>query len=119
MKQKPMEVMLKDKTNWIIFLLLVIIALFILSHLSCNKPETVIIQRDSTLQKKVDSVYSLVDSLDEQLDSLNLLLSENEKKLINNYYIYKQREEAYNNLPADSQYNWNKRKLQERIRSRK
>jgi hypothetical protein len=73
------------------------------------------IQRDSLIQEKIDSINtSIANYYDHKLYINESLLQDNEKKIIKNKSIYKERENNLLHSPVDSVYLWTRDKLRNR-----
>ncbi len=68
------------------------------------------LQRDSVLQVKIDSITQAVNDF-RTLYGNDRLISDNEKKITNNYLTYKNEKTQLLKNSADSVYNWTKRRL--------
>lgn len=100
---------------WIIILLLAAIGLNIYSICSNKHIESGYVQRDSLIQKKIDSISLNMDTYFEHLLwTNNEKIEEKENNIIKNKTIYKDDEEKLLHTPIDSIYLWTKYKLRER-----
>ena len=84
---KPLQYILEG----LLFLVIVIAGVWIATNIpGCNKPETTFIQRDTTLNKKIDSLMLQVQDLKEQKNANRSEIDQNSKKLIDNHNVHKQ-----------------------------
>lgn len=104
-----------NSTNnkWIYLLLVILIIITAvnlwISNSSRNEKE-IILQRDSVLQLKIDSISQLVNDF-RVLYGNDRLISDKEQKITNNYITYKNEKTQLFNHSADSVYNWTKHRL--------
>lgn len=68
------------------------------------------LQKDSTIQLKIDSLVKSVNDF-RGLYGNDRLLADKEQKIINNYIVYNQKKNELFKNSADSVYNWTKHKL--------
>lgn len=104
-----------NSTFWIIILLLAAIGLNIYSIYTNRHTESGYMQRDSLIQKKIDSISLNMDTyFGHLLWTNNEKIEEKENNIIKNKRIYKTSEEKLLHTPIDSVYLWTKLKLRER-----
>ena len=96
---------MKDKMNWILILVAVIVALGVMDRFdSCNKKETTVefVKRDSTFEAKIDSLKEVIKKIDSALAENNKLINEKEVQIKNYYYNYERKRNKIIALPLDS-----------------
>ena len=106
-----------DKRDYIIsiLLLIIIIATTVMITLkvdSCNDPEYTTLQRDSTLQKRIDSIYILRQELERVVEIQDSAIMNNQSGIIANENYFRKvmndfmkSQKVKKSLPLNEQWN--------------